>query len=122
MVRKAPWLLTTEITLSLDPLPPPHVGLMVLEFDTIRKSLESVQALMRFNPYQCELMDDTILECTVGHPVYGKYLRHFDDLPRGLIMAEFRSSSQEDLLSANEVDQVKGRRRGGHQEDPLYVW
>jgi FAD/FMN-containing dehydrogenase/Fe-S oxidoreductase len=94
--------LTTEVTLSLDPLPPPHVGLMVLEFDTIRKSLESVQALMPFKPYQCELMDDAILECTVGHPVYGKYLRHFDTLPRGLILAEFRGHSEKGLL-----DQMK---------------
>ncbi len=55
---------TTDITLSLDELPPEHNMLVAAHFLSIQESLEAVVVAMEHNLYTCELMDKTILDCT----------------------------------------------------------
>jgi FAD/FMN-containing dehydrogenase len=55
---------TTEITLKVDKLPPIHNVMVVAHFHTIQESLESVIVAMKHHLYTCEMMDDTILDCT----------------------------------------------------------
>ena len=55
---------TTDMTLSLDKLPPEHNMLVAAHFLSIQESLEAVVVAMEHNLYTCELMDKTILDCT----------------------------------------------------------
>ncbi len=57
-------LFFTEITLLLDPLPPPHRRVIAAHYDSLDKALHAVPASMQHELYMCELMDDVILEQT----------------------------------------------------------
>ena len=63
---------TTSITLKLEDLPPSKSVMLVLHFDSISKSMKSVESLMKHNLYTCELIDKTILDCTKDHVGYSK--------------------------------------------------
>ena len=63
---------TTSITLKLEELPPSKSVMLVLHFDSISKSMKSVESLMKHNLYTCELIDKTILDCTKDHVGYSK--------------------------------------------------
>lgn len=90
--------LTSAVTLHLDPLPPKYSLLIGLEFDTVRKAMEAVIDVMKSEPYQCELIDDIILNCTKGHPTFGPYLDIFDTIPKAFLMVELRKEDEEDLV------------------------
>ena len=55
---------TTEVTLKVDDLPPTHNIMVAAHFHTIQESLEAVMIAMKHHLYTCEMMDDTILNCT----------------------------------------------------------
>ncbi len=55
---------TTEVTLKVDDLPPAHSIMVVGHYHTIQESLESVVVAMKHHLYTCEMIDDTILDCT----------------------------------------------------------
>ncbi|MFM7244798.1 MAG: FAD-linked oxidase C-terminal domain-containing protein, partial [Planctomycetaceae bacterium] len=52
-----------EFELNLIPLPPPG-GLVVVHCRTVDEALRAAVVAMRHGPTGCELIDDTILECT----------------------------------------------------------
>ncbi|WP_418262685.1 FAD-binding and (Fe-S)-binding domain-containing protein [Flavobacterium faecale] len=55
---------TTEVTLKVDDLPPTNNVMVVAHFHSIQESLEAVVVAMKHHLYTCEMMDDTILDCT----------------------------------------------------------
>jgi len=55
---------TTEITLKVDELPPTNSVMVVAHFHTVQESLEAVAVAIKHHLYTCEMMDDTILDCT----------------------------------------------------------
>lgn len=55
---------TTEITLQLDDLPPPHSAMVVTHYRTLQDSLADVVPVMRHDLQLCEMMDKVILDCT----------------------------------------------------------
>jgi FAD/FMN-containing dehydrogenase len=55
---------TTEVTLQLDDLPPTNNVMVVTHFNSIQESLEAVMIAMKHHLYTCEMIDDTILDCT----------------------------------------------------------
>ncbi len=55
---------TTEISLQLDPLPPPYSAMVVTHYKTLADSLADVVPLMMHELYLCEMMDRVILDCT----------------------------------------------------------
>ena len=55
---------TTEVTLKVDDLQPPHNIMVVAHYNSIQESLESVVIAMKHHLYTCEMIDDIILECT----------------------------------------------------------
>lgn len=104
---------TTEITLQLDDLPPPHTAMVVAQYQTIEACLHDVPNVMKYNLYTCEMMDDIILGRTEANKKYESYRFFIEGNPKALLMLELRSETKKDLeeeivslqnsLAANEL-------------------
>ena len=79
---------TTDVTLSLDPLPPAHNIIVATHFESIQESLEAVVAAMNHNLYTCELMDKTILDCTKNNREQLKNRFFVQGDPAAILMME----------------------------------
>ncbi len=89
--------LVTEITLLLDSLPPEHSALIAAHFDSIESCLNAVQPAMNHDLFQCEMMDDTILDLTKHNKSQAANRSFIQGHPKALLMCELRSDSIEDL-------------------------
>ncbi|KIC00480.1 FAD-binding protein [Flavobacterium sp. KMS] len=88
---------TTEITLKVDDLPPTNNVMVVAHFHTIQESLEAVVTAMKHHLYTCEMMDDTILDCTKTNREQAKNRFFIVGEPKAVIMLEVGShDSMED--------------------------
>lgn len=87
---------TTEITLKVDNLPPTNQIMVVAHFHTIKESLESVLIAMKHHLYTCEMMDDTILDCTKNNREQAKNRLFIEGNPKAIMMFEVASNSMED--------------------------
>ena len=90
---------TTEITLKADDLPPTNNVMVVAHFNTIQESLEAVMIAMKHHLYTCEMMDDTILNCTKTNREQAKNSFFIQGDPKAVIMLEVASHSMEDAES-----------------------
>ncbi len=86
---------TTEIKLSLSPLPPPQEALVCAHFHTLQESLEATLIAMRHAPYACELMDKIILDCTKANIQQQKNRFFIEGDPGALLMIELRGDTRE---------------------------
>ena len=82
---------TTEITLKVDDLPPSNNIMVVAHFHTIQESLEAVVIAMKHHLYTCEMMDDTILNCTKTNREQAKNRFFIQGEPKAVIMLEVAS-------------------------------
>ncbi|KFF09705.1 FAD-binding and (Fe-S)-binding domain-containing protein [Flavobacterium hydatis] len=82
---------TTEITLKVDDLPPTNNVMVVAHFHTIQESLEAVVTAMKHHLYTCEMMDDTILDCTKTNREQAKNRFFIVGEPKAVIMLEVGS-------------------------------
>ena len=82
---------TTEITLKVDDLPPTNNVMVMAHFHTIQESLEAVVTAMRHHLYTCEMMDDTILDCTKTNREQAKNRFFIQGEPKAVIMLEVAS-------------------------------
>jgi hypothetical protein len=82
---------TTEITLKVDNLPPANNVMVVAHFHTIQESLEAVVTAMKHHLYTCEMMDDTILNCTKTNREQAKNRFFIQGEPKAVIMLEVAS-------------------------------
>ena len=87
---------TTEVTLKVDDLPPVNNIMIVAHFHTIQESLESVLVAMKHHLYTCEMMDDTILDCTKNNREQAKNRLFIEGNPKAIMMFEVASDSKED--------------------------
>ena len=87
---------TTEVTLKVDDLPPTHNIMVAAHFHTIQESLEAVMIAMKHHLYTCEMMDDTILNCTKTNREQAKNRFFIQGDPKAVIMLEVASHSVED--------------------------
>ncbi len=114
VVVKARLAFTTDITLSLDELPPRHNMLVAAHFSTIQESLEAVVVAMEHNLYTCELMDKTILDCTKNNRE--QLLNRFfvQDDPEAILMLEIASDDADKTakLAKKLVDDLKNHNFG----------
>ena len=95
---------TTEIKLHIDPLPKPHPVIVCPHFNSINDALKAVLVAMEFAPSQCELMDKTILDCTVGNIEQEKNRFFINGDPEAVLMVEFRGDSPAEAeAKANEM-------------------
>ena len=87
---------TTEVKLKVDDLPPTHNIMVAAHFHTIQESLEAVMIAMKHHLYTCEMMDDTILNCTKTNREQVKNRFFIQGEPKAVIMLEVASDSMED--------------------------
>jgi FAD/FMN-containing dehydrogenase/Fe-S oxidoreductase len=88
---------TTEVTLKVDDLPPTNNVMVVAHFHSIQESLEAVVTAMKHHLYTCEMMDDTILNCTKTNREQAKNRFFIQGDPKAVIMLEVASyESMED--------------------------
>ncbi|MBQ0908713.1 FAD-binding protein [Flavobacterium sp. F-328] len=88
---------TTEVTLKVDALPPANNVMVVAHFDSVQESLEAVVTAMKHHLYTCELMDDTILNCTKTNREQAKNRFFIQGDPKAVLMLEVASEiSMED--------------------------
>jgi FAD/FMN-containing dehydrogenase/Fe-S oxidoreductase len=82
---------TTEVTLKVDILPPTNNVMVVAHFHSIQESLEAVVTAMKHHLYTCEMMDDTILNCTKSNREQAKNRFFIQGEPKAVIMMEVAS-------------------------------
>ncbi|OXB02660.1 FAD-binding oxidoreductase [Flavobacterium plurextorum] len=87
---------TTEITLKVDDLPPIHNIMVVGHYHTIQESLESVVVAMKHHLYTCEMIDDTILDCTKTNREHIKNRFFLVGEPKAIMLFEVASHTLED--------------------------
>ncbi len=94
---------TTEITLQLDELPPPHAAMIVAHYKNLSNCLNDVPVVMKHPLHTCEMMDDFILDCTKQNKKYNAYRFFIEGNPKALLLLELKSESQEDLQRQTEA-------------------
>ncbi len=105
---------TTEIKLSLNPLPPPYNVVVAAHFNTIYESMKATQVAMQFNPSACELMDKIILDCTKDNLLQRKNRYFIEGDPKAVLLIEFK---KETLAKANKkadelIEKMKNSQLG----------
>ncbi|WP_264551887.1 FAD-binding and (Fe-S)-binding domain-containing protein [Flavobacterium sp. N2038] len=95
---------TTEVTLKVDDLPPVHNIMVVGHYHTIQESLESVVVAMKHHLYTCEMIDDTILDCTKTNREHIKNRFFLVGEPKAIMLFEVAAHTLEDAeKQANDL-------------------
>ncbi|MDH5414698.1 MAG: 4Fe-4S dicluster domain-containing protein, partial [Flavobacteriaceae bacterium] len=95
---------TTEIKLKLDLLPPKERIVLAVHFNSIKESLEAVLIAMKHNLYMCELMDKTILDCTINNREQLKNRFFIEGDPEAVLLLEVNDRDKKEVeRQANEV-------------------
>jgi FAD/FMN-containing dehydrogenase/Fe-S oxidoreductase len=82
--------LATELTLVLEPLPPPHGALVCAHFASVADAIAANLTALAAAPFAVELIDDVILGCTTGHPGYAPLRFFVEGEPGGLLVIDLR--------------------------------
>lgn len=121
--------LITEITLSLDPLPPPVKGLVCVHCKTLEEALQGNLIALKFNPGAIELMDKTVMDLSKKNIKQNRNRFFIEGDPAAILIIEFARDSREEILAiASELE--KEMRKSGYGyyfpvifgEDILKVW
>ena len=94
---------TTEITLQLDPLPPKYTAMVASHYNSLEACLNDVVIAMQYKLYTCEMMDDTILNCTKHSKTYLPYRFFVKGDPKAILLLELKSDSEEDLVQQTDA-------------------
>jgi FAD/FMN-containing dehydrogenase/Fe-S oxidoreductase len=94
---------TTEIKISLDPLPDPIEIVVAAHFQSIQQSMKSAQVAMKHPATAVELMDKIILDCTKESIEYVKNRYFVEGDPAALLMIEFRGKTLEEAMAKGEA-------------------
>jgi FAD/FMN-containing dehydrogenase len=94
---------TTEIKISLDPLPDPIEIVVAAHFESIHESMKSAQVAMKHPVTAVELMDKIILDCTKESIEYSKNRYFVEGDPKALLMIEFRGKTLEEAMAKGEA-------------------
>ncbi len=86
---------TTEITVSVDNLPPKESVLVAAHFTSIQESMEAVVVAMKHNLFMCELMDKTILDCTKNNREQSKNRFFVEGDPKAILMLQLSADNKE---------------------------
>ena len=87
----------TEITVSLDVLPPKEIMVVCAHCDTLQKAFEANLIALSHQPTAIELMDGDILELSKGNQEQQKNRFFVDGNPAALLMTELRADTREEL-------------------------
>ena len=100
---------TTEITLKLDVLPPPHSIMIASHFSSIKACLNAVMPVMKHDLYNCEMMDKTILDCTKQNKEQAGNRQFIEGDPKAILMCEVKAQTaqQVKLLAHNLLKDIE---------------
>lgn len=84
---------TTQLTLQLDPVPPPLTAMVCAHFDSIKKCLQAVLPAMQYDLDTCEMMDKVVLDCTQQNPKYRSSRFFISGDPQAILMLEVKADS-----------------------------
>ena len=87
----------TEITVSLDPLPPKETMVVCGHCDALEKSFEGNLVALKHKPTAIELMDGDILQLSKGNSEQRKNRFFVDGDPAALLITELRAETKEEL-------------------------
>ncbi len=87
---------TTEITVKVDDLPPTQSIMVASHFNSINESMKAVVVAMKHNLYMAELMDKTILDCTINNREQLKNRFFVEGDPKAILMLVVASDSMEE--------------------------
>ena len=93
----------TEITVSLDPLPPKEIMAVCGHCDTLEKSFEANLVALKHKPTAVELMDGDILELSKGNVEQQKNRFFVDGDPAALLITELRADTREEMEQKADV-------------------
>jgi FAD/FMN-containing dehydrogenase/Fe-S oxidoreductase len=93
---------TTEIKISLDPLPDPIEVVVAAHFESINESMKAAQVAMKHPVTAVELMDKIILDCTKESIEYSKNRYFVEGDPKAILMIEFRGSTFQEAMAKGE--------------------
>ena len=116
--------ITTKIRIALDPLPPAHVAVAALHYQSMDDAMGATPKLMAYKPYQLELMDRIILECTRESKEYSSYRDFVQGDPAAILLVEVRGESEQELtdnLAALQCE-ISYARAELFGEDSDKVW
>ncbi|NGY37193.1 FAD-binding protein [Flavobacterium sp. XN-5] len=113
---------TTEVTLKVDLLPPTNNVMVVTHFTSVQESLEAVMIAMKHHLYTCEMIDDTILDCTKTNKEQSKNRFFIQGEPKAIMMFEVAShTSMEDAeRQANALIKDLEDNHFGYASPKLY--
>lgn len=94
---------TTQLKLRILPLPPAGTALAALHFASIKGTMLAAQVAMKFQPFQCEVMDDTILNLARKNKAQAKNAAFVKGNPRGLLLVEFRAETAAQAFTRAEA-------------------
>ena len=102
---------TTEIKLSVAPLPPSEQVVVAVHFKNIIDAMHGVVVAMPFQPDACELMDKIILDCTKGNISQRQNRFFIEGDPGAVLMIAFRGKS---ITAAREkaAEMIKAFQKG----------
>lgn len=105
---------TTEIKISLSDVPPPVDVVVAPHFTTINEAMRATQVAMKHSPYACELMDKTILDCTLSNVAQSRNRYFIEGDPRAVLMIEFRATNikEAEELATKMIDDMKKKKLG----------
>lgn len=104
---------TTEIKISLDPLPDPVEIVVAAHFESIHESMKSAQVAMKHPATAVELMDKIILDCTKESIEYSKNRYFVEGDPEAILMIEFRGKTLDEAMAKGEA-LVADLKAGGY--------
>ncbi|WP_077405871.1 FAD-binding and (Fe-S)-binding domain-containing protein [Cellulophaga omnivescoria] len=88
---------TTEITLSLDPIPPKYSAMVVTHYNSLEDCLADVVPVMEHQLHLCEMMDKVILDCTKNNRAQLANRFFVEEDPAALLMLELKAETKADL-------------------------
>ena len=88
---------TTAIKLHLDPLPPSQEVVVAIHCENVLQALHCAQIAMRHQPFACELIDKTILDCTKANPEQAKNRFFLEGDPGAVLLVEFRGEERQGI-------------------------
>lgn len=94
---------TTEIKISLDPLPDPIEIVVAAHFESINQSMKAAQVAMKHPATAVELMDKIILDCTKESIEYSKNRYFVEGDPKALLMVEFTGKTEDEARAKGEL-------------------
>lgn len=109
----------TEIKLNLEPLPPPHSGLLCVHFNSLEEALQANLIALQYQPNAVELIDHYILECTRDNIEQKANSFFVQGEPEALLVIEYARETKEAVQLAADSAEAALRAQGLGYHFPL---